>query len=187
MKVLIKMDLFLRDICQEIADLHTDKAMSLEPLIVYRCLQLNTTDFNTLQNSNDSYISFNSFLLASTEPEFANRVCSNIQENTETVPILFQIEIEKTEKNIWLGKTADVDSIMETITELVNLEMAKEKGWNNLDQMMISMGDLKHVEELYIVLLESIDQSNPKEIALLYENLGFIKFQNGSYDEAFFV
>jgi tetratricopeptide (TPR) repeat protein len=227
-KVLIKMDSFLRDMCQQIADLHANRSMSLQPLTVYRCLQINTNDFNKLQKSNGDYLSFNSFLLANTERENAIKVCSNGQQDTETLPVLFQIYIEpatsvftpfvlldqlsydtnarndilfsmdsvfritsmtKTDRNIWqaelTGKNID-DYLMEHLAELLNLRMSNEKGWSKLGRMMIAMQDLKRAEELYKILLETVDRSDEKEIALIYEKLATIKFNNGSYDEAYF-
>jgi tetratricopeptide (TPR) repeat protein len=66
------------------------------------------------------------------------------------------------------------------------LQTSKKKGWDKLGHMMISMHELKRAEDLYKILLDSIDNTNKKEIILLYENLGTIKFNNGSYKEAYF-
>jgi tetratricopeptide (TPR) repeat protein len=227
-KVLIKMSSFLRDMCQQIDDLCANISMSLKPFTVYRCLQIKTNDFNKLQKSSGYYLSFYSFLLANTERENEIEVCSNGQQDTETLPVLFQIYIEpftavftpfvlldqlsydtntrndiffsmdsvfritsivKTDRNIWQAEVTgkDInDDLMEYFAELFNLQMSKEKGWSKLGLMMIAMQDLNRAEELYKILLETVDRSDEKDIALIYEKLATIKFNNGSYDEAYF-
>ena len=69
----------------------------------------------------------------------------------------------------------------------MHLPISAKKGWNKLGRMMILMRQPKHAEELYKILLELIDVDDKKEIIRLYDNLGMIKFENGSYkEEAYF-
>ena len=96
MKILIKMGSFLRDICQQIEKLHTQKSNSLDSLTVYRCLKLPISNFEKLQQNNDIYMSFNSFLLTTTDQELANEICSTFQQNIEILSVLFEIKIEDT-------------------------------------------------------------------------------------------
>ncbi len=228
MKILIKMALFLRDICQQIEKFHAEKSNSLDSLTVYRCIKLNTNDFKKLQQNKDVLLSFNSFLLASVDRELANEVCSTPQQNIEILPVLFEIKIEDTASNftpfVWLNHLSygsnsktdilfsmssifritdmtknqrniwqvqligmnDTDSSLGYFIALMHMQTSREEGWDKLGQMMVSMRELKRAEELYKILLESIHAGDKKQIVLLYDNLGTIKFKNGSYEEACF-
>ncbi|CAF3357314.1 unnamed protein product [Rotaria sp. Silwood2] len=213
MKVIIKMGLFLRDICRQIKNIHEKKSKLLDPLTVYRCLKLNTSDFNLLQQNKDDYVSFSSFLLAHIEREFEINVCSNAQQSIDVFPVLFKIEIDpinsefipfasldqlsydsntnndvlfsmnsvfriasmaKTEKNIWhvqLTGANENDYSLKLSIGFMSLLAPKEKGWNKLGQVMIFVNKLKRAEDLYKILMESIDINDKKAM-------------NGSYDEA---
>jgi tetratricopeptide (TPR) repeat protein len=229
MKILIKMSLFLRDLCQQIENLHTQKSNSSDSLTVYRCLKLPISNFEKLQQNNDIYISFNSFLSTTTDQELATEICSTSEQNIEILPVLFEIKIEgkfskftqfvsldhlsynsnskkeilfsmnsifhivnitKNQRNIWQVQTVGIndssDSSLEFSIALMHLQTSKKKSWDKLGHMMILMRQPKHAEKLYKILLELIDVDDNKEIIRLYDNLVKIKFENGSYEEAYF-
>jgi hypothetical protein len=93
MKILIQMGLFLRDLYQQIEKLHTQKSNSSHSLSVYRCLQLPISNFEKLQQNNDVYMSFNSFLLTNFDQELENEICTISEQDNEILPVLYEIKI----------------------------------------------------------------------------------------------
>ncbi|CAF1100511.1 unnamed protein product [Adineta steineri] len=226
MRILIKMGLFLRDISKQVEKLQEKKSNSLGSLDVYQCIRLNTSDINKLQENKDKFMSFNTFLLTTTDQELAIKVCSSVQQHIEILSVLFQIKIEhvtskntpfivlnelsydyksrkdilfsmtsifhishiaKNQENIWqvqLTGTNVNDTSLGAFIEIMNMQTWKEKGWHKLGKLMLSMGEAERAEQLYKVLLEMTDNDDKKEIIRLYEILGNIKYQNGSYGEA---
>jgi tetratricopeptide (TPR) repeat protein len=96
MKILIKMGLFLRDLCKQIENSYAQKSNSSYSLTVYRCLRLPISNFEKLQQNNNFYASFNSFLLTNFDQELATEICSTSEQNIEILPVLFEIKIEGT-------------------------------------------------------------------------------------------
>jgi hypothetical protein len=79
---------------------------------------------------------------------------------------IFRItHMAKNQENIWqvqLSEPKENDSSPGAFIAILEIQTSKAKGWDKLGQMMVSMTELKRAEELYKVLLESIDASDKK-------------------------
>jgi tetratricopeptide (TPR) repeat protein len=101
---------------------------------------------------------------------------------------IFRIgEINKMENNdslyqVDLKLTADDDQQLRTLTERIRKEVVGAPGWQRLGQLLVKLSQFDKAEELYNVLLEQTSDQGEK--ATYYNNLGYIKDDQGDYENA---
>ncbi|CAF0957788.1 unnamed protein product [Adineta steineri] len=93
--VIINMGFFLRDVHQQIEQLHEQQVSTYgrKPLIVYRGQGLMKSDFEKLQKAKDGLMSFNNFLSTSTDEEVSLGFARGASTESDKVGILFKMII----------------------------------------------------------------------------------------------
>ncbi|CAF1418187.1 unnamed protein product [Adineta steineri] len=99
--IIINMGFFLRDVHQQIKQLHEQQVSSYgrKPFIVYRGQGLMKTDFEKLQKAKSGLISFNNFLSTSKDKEVSLDFAGRASSKPDTVGILFIISIDTCTKS----------------------------------------------------------------------------------------
>ncbi|CAF1432133.1 unnamed protein product, partial [Rotaria magnacalcarata] len=97
------------------------------------------------------------------------------------------VEMKQTAKNnrLWevqLIITDDNDPQLSTLTNRIKEEVQGSTGWYRMGQLMLKVGHLDQAEELYQELLKNA--SSDSERAHIYHHLGYLKDQQGKYQEA---
>ncbi|CAM4837505.1 unnamed protein product [Rotaria magnacalcarata] len=109
------------------------------------------------------------------------------QEILFTMHTVFRVgEITQTPSNnrLWevqLTITDDNDPQLSTLTNRIKEEISGS-GWYRMGQLMLKVGHLDQAEELYNELLNSA--SDDRDIAHIYHQLGYLKDDQGKYQEA---
>ena len=96
-------------------------------------------------------------------------------------------EITKIDDNnsiyeVSLKLTADADKQLCTVTERIRNEVGSGTGWRRLGNLLLKIRQLEKAEEVYNILLEQT--SDESEKAAYYNQLGYIKSNQGNYKEA---
>jgi tetratricopeptide (TPR) repeat protein len=97
-------------------------------------------------------------------------------------------QVEQMDKNgrVWqvdLTLTSDNDPQLHALTECMREETSSVyKGWHRLGKLMIKLAEFNKAEKLYELLFKQTTNENEK--ALLFEQLGTIKNNQGKYGEA---
>ena len=91
-EILNKITFFIRDLHRQIQDLHL-KSIDKKNLIVYYEQRISHEQFEKLQMNMNGFISFNTFLLTTIDRELSLNFLEQSENNPNSVPILFQIEI----------------------------------------------------------------------------------------------
>jgi tetratricopeptide (TPR) repeat protein len=110
------------------------------------------------------------------------------QEILFSMHTVFRIgEINKIDNNdslyqVDLKLTADDDQELRTLTERIRKEVVGATGWQRLGRLLVKLSQFDKAEELYNVLLEQTSDEGEK--ALYYNNLGYIKDNQGDYEKA---
>jgi tetratricopeptide (TPR) repeat protein len=82
-----------------------------------------------------------------------------------------------------LKLTADDDQQLRILTERIAEEVVGKTGWERLSQLLLKLSQFDKAEELYNVLLEQTSSEDEK--ALFYNQLGYVKADQGDYEKAF--
>jgi tetratricopeptide (TPR) repeat protein len=96
-------------------------------------------------------------------------------------------EIKKMDNNsslyqVDLKLTADDDQQLRTLTQRIREEVVGATGWRRLGKLLIKLSQFEKAEELYNVLLEQTSDEGEK--AIYYNQLGYIKDDQGDYEKA---
>ncbi|CAF1484611.1 unnamed protein product, partial [Adineta steineri] len=86
---------------------------------------------------------------------------------------LYQVELEL---------TSDDDKQLRSLTDRIREEAGGSTGWKRLGKLLLKIGQFNKAEELYNVLLEQT--SDESEKALYYNQLGYVKDDQGDYKKA---
>ncbi|CAF1440021.1 unnamed protein product [Adineta steineri] len=86
---------------------------------------------------------------------------------------LYQVELEL---------TSDDDQQLRLLTDRIREEAGGSTGWKRLGNLLITIGQFDKAEQLYSVLLEQT--SNKSEKQHYYNQLGYIKDEQGDYENA---
>ncbi|CAF3956426.1 unnamed protein product [Adineta steineri] len=86
---------------------------------------------------------------------------------------LYQVELEL---------TSDDDQQLRLLTDRIRKEADGTTGWHRLGSLLITIGQFNKAEELYNTLLEQT--SNQGEKAIYYNQLGYVKLDQGDYEKA---
>ena len=81
-----------------------------------------------------------------------------------------------------LSLTSDDDRELSVLNERLEEECAGLTGWTRLGRLLVTIGQLNKAEELYLILLTQTSDENEK--ACYYHQLGYIKDDQGNYEEA---
>ena len=93
MEILSKIAFFIRDLHQQIKDLHS-KSLNNEKILVYYGQGISNDQFNQLSINIDGLISFNNFLLTTIDKEISFHYALQSANDFNLISILFQIEID---------------------------------------------------------------------------------------------
>ncbi|CAF1274515.1 unnamed protein product [Adineta steineri] len=165
---------------------------------------------NFLSTTNDQNVSFmyaesasenlamvGILFIMTINPRVASTPFASIKEvsyfNTEG-EILFSMHtvfrvgtIKKVDNNdqlyeVELQLTADDDEQLRQLTKCISEESGGNTGWKRLSNLLIKTGHFEKAKELYDVLLKQpLNESNN---VLYYNNLGYIKYCQGNYEQA---
>jgi tetratricopeptide (TPR) repeat protein len=96
-------------------------------------------------------------------------------------------DIIKMDKNnslyqVELTLTADDDEQLRTLTDSIRKETAGAIGWTRLARLLQKTGDFPMAEEIYRTMLEQA--SNQDQKAVYYNNLGYLRHDQGDYKKA---
>ncbi|CAF1426285.1 unnamed protein product [Adineta steineri] len=86
---------------------------------------------------------------------------------------LYQVELEL---------TSDDDQQLRLLTDRIRKEAGGVGGWERLGNLLLNIGQFNKAEELYNVLLEQ--SSDESEKAIYYNQLGYVKDDQGDYEKA---
>ncbi|CAF1255828.1 unnamed protein product [Adineta steineri] len=86
---------------------------------------------------------------------------------------LYQVELQL---------TADDDKQLRQLTKCISEEARGKTGWERLGTLLLKTGHFDKAEELYKVLLDQPSSESDK--ALYYNNLGYVKDDQGDYEQA---
>ncbi|CAF2935718.1 unnamed protein product [Rotaria sp. Silwood2] len=92
-EIIMKMGFFIRDLHQEIQQLHS-KSNYTDSFIVYRGQGMLNVEFDRMKESNGGLLSFNNFLSTSTRRSVSLTFARRAREKKEMTAILFQIKID---------------------------------------------------------------------------------------------
>ncbi|CAF1548073.1 unnamed protein product [Adineta ricciae] len=92
-----------------------------------------------------------------------------------------QIDSKSQLYQVELQLTSDDDPQLRLLTDRIRKE-AVGSGWQKLGKLLIKIGQFNKAEEVYNVLLEQA--SNEKEKAMCYNQLGYVKDDQGDYEKA---
>jgi tetratricopeptide (TPR) repeat protein len=94
-----------------------------------------------------------------------------------------QIDKEDRFWQVDLTLTSDIDPQLNALTERLREDTSSSyKGWHRLGKLMIKLSQFKKAEELYNILLKQT--TNEDEKAHVFHQLGWIKDNQGKYEEA---
>jgi tetratricopeptide (TPR) repeat protein len=93
-----------------------------------------------------------------------------------------KIDNNKSLYQVDLKLTADDDQQLLTLSENIRAEVVDETGWQRLGRLLLKLSQFNKAEELYNLLLEQT--SNEDEKTLYYDQLGYIKNNQGDYKKA---
>ncbi|CAF1156481.1 unnamed protein product [Adineta steineri] len=99
---IINMGFFIHDLHQQIQQLHQQQFSSYhdKPFIVYRGQGLSKANFEKLQKTNGSLLSFNNFLSTSTEQDISLLFANCASDNVDMIGILFKMLIDPRVKSV---------------------------------------------------------------------------------------
>ncbi|CAF1118891.1 unnamed protein product [Adineta steineri] len=86
---------------------------------------------------------------------------------------LYQIELQL---------TSDDDRQLRLLTDRIREDVVGENGWERLGDLLLKIGQFNKAEELYSVLL--VQTSDEAEKVLYYNQLGYVKRDQGDYEKA---
>lgn len=98
-EIIMKMSFFIRDLHEHIEELYSDMDRK-HPIKVYRGQNIFNDEFKRLLNNQGGYLSFKTFLFASTNRENALILTKSSLNNSNLTSILFEIEINPTISSI---------------------------------------------------------------------------------------
>ncbi|CAF4141088.1 unnamed protein product [Adineta steineri] len=81
-----------------------------------------------------------------------------------------------------LQLTSDDDQQLRVLTDRIREEADGNSGWETLSRLLLKIGQFDKAEELYNVLLEQA--SDAVEKATYYNQLGYVKIDQGDYEKA---
>ncbi|CAF1983054.1 unnamed protein product [Rotaria magnacalcarata] len=177
---------------------------------VYRGQGLSQQDFQNLCDSKGGLLSFNNFLSTSKEKEEAmNFVQDSPHESADNVSVIFIMTIDQsklstsntpfalidehsaipseqeilfTMHKVQLTITDDDDPQLFTLTSHIKQEVRGSIGWYRMGQLMLKVGHFNQAEELNQELLKNASADSDR--ANIYRQLGWLKDQQGKYQEA---
>ncbi|CAF0793202.1 unnamed protein product [Adineta steineri] len=79
-------------------------------------------------------------------------------------------------------RLTDDDEQLRILTERISEEAKGKNGWERLGNLLLAIGEPNKAEELYCARLEQTSEESEK--ALHYHQLGYIKTDQGKYEEA---
>jgi tetratricopeptide (TPR) repeat protein len=96
-------------------------------------------------------------------------------------------EITKIDNNrslyqVKLKLTADDDHQLRTLNEYIQKEAGNGSGWQRIGNLLLKIGEFDKADELYSLLFEQTSDEGEK--AHYYNQLGFVKEEQGDYDKA---
>ena len=93
-----------------------------------------------------------------------------------------QLDNNKRLYQVELQLTADDDEQLRILTKRIGEEAAGDTGWERLGVLLLKIGQFDKAEELFNVLLEQTSDEGEK--ALYYNQLGYVKNNQGDYEKA---
>ncbi|CAF3622959.1 unnamed protein product [Rotaria sp. Silwood1] len=164
-ELLIKMGFFIRDLHEQIKQVHSKLGSNKIPPIVFRGQRLSNDDFAKLKKAKDGLIFFNNFLSTSTKREVAIDFAGFNKNIPNTTCILFQIEINSSISSFPFAPISDLSAVksedeilfsMSTVFRIGEIKIIENWLWEvNLtltndndplltrltDHMRVSLGD----------------------------------------------
>lgn len=133
------MGFFMKDVHDQIKKLYLQNSNKQEKFTVYRGQRMSTEEFDRIVKNINGLITFNSFLSTSTDVETATKFSRNKCEQSNKVPILFQMKIDPTQmktpfttvKGIgcYDNKEEEILFSMHTIFRIKSVEKDKDENW----------------------------------------------------------
>ncbi|CAF1083803.1 unnamed protein product [Adineta steineri] len=176
--IIINMGFFLRDVHQQIQQLHEQQVSSYgqKPFLVYRGQGLMKSDFEKLRKTKGGLMSFNNFLSTSTDKEVSVHFARRASAEPDKVGILFTMSIDP------CIKSTPFASIQETSDE-----SEKALYYNQLGYIKDGQGDYKKAIWYYEQRLEIHQKtlsSNHPLLAISYNNIGSVYYKIREYSKA---
>ncbi|CAF4546890.1 unnamed protein product [Rotaria socialis] len=146
---------------------------------VYRGQCMSTHDFQKHSRNVGGLISFNSLLSCSEDHRVALLYANSQDRNDSIVPVLLHIIVNPGVRNTAFSNIIAVSGFGDIEQEFL-FSMGAIFRILSIQRLLIEMGDLNQSERFYkIVLREAYANHDPRIIAWIYNDLGFIASQNG--------
>ena len=118
-RVLIKIGFFLRDVHQNIKQLHSESQHSDDVFVVYRGQGMSNADFKRIKQCRDALLAFNNFLSTSFDKNVSLAFARRTLNNPQSIGILFKMTIDPRISSAPFAKLDHVSYFKESEKELL--------------------------------------------------------------------
>jgi tetratricopeptide (TPR) repeat protein len=151
----IKMGFFVRDLHQQIQQLHSETHQSTK-IVLYRGQGLSNDDLIKMKNSKGGLFAFNNFLSTSTDSQVSLVFAESARQNSDLTGILFKMEVNPSMsstpfaplKNISYYSESEEETLfsMHTVFRIGEIEQIEDRLWQvNLILTSDTDQELKHL------------------------------------------
>ncbi|CAM4879410.1 unnamed protein product [Rotaria socialis] len=180
LEVMTKLGFFIRHLHRQLEQLHQKQLVNFQQIFtVYHGQGLSQQDFQNLVDMKDGLLPFNNFLSTNMKKNVALKIVElAMQENPYTVGVIFIMTIDP----IQLAITDERDSQLSALTNRTKEEIQGSSGWQRMCKLMLKVGHFDQADKRYSELLENF--ANGSDRAHIYHQLGWLKNDQGKYEEA---
>ncbi|CAF0761669.1 unnamed protein product [Adineta steineri] len=188
--IIINMGFFLRDVHQQIQQLHEQQVNSYgrKPFIVYRGQGLMKPDFEKLQKAKGGLMSFNNFLSTSKAKEVSLGFAGRASSKPDTVGILFIMSIDPRlkstpfaciiELSYFKAQEEEILFSMHTVFRVSAIKQIDEKGQLYQVELELTSDDDQQLRSLADRIREEVD------VCSGWERLGKLLLTTGQFNKA---
>ena len=190
--VIIKMGFFLRDLHQNIAEIHAEQYANQThspSFTVYRGQGMSHVDFDQLLKTKGGLMSFNNLLSTSADREISVAFAESNQADPDLVGVLFEISIDPTSSSTPFANIRNIsyfheeEEILFSMHSVFRIGQIKQMDSNNNRLWQVELALTKDNDPQLHVLTEYIrNETSPK--AKGWHRLGALLIQLGKYDKA---
>ncbi|CAF1039248.1 unnamed protein product [Adineta steineri] len=161
--IVITMRFFLHDLHQQIQQLYEEQISTYDkqPFVVYRGQGLMKSDFEKLQRTQGSLMSFNNFLSTSTSQEISFKFAEAVLENRDMVGIIFVMAIDPCIKSAPFASIKEVSYYKEEDEILFSMHTIFR---------VIAIKPIRNKNELYQVELQ-LTSDDDQQLRLLTDRI----------------
>ncbi|CAF0791588.1 unnamed protein product [Adineta steineri] len=186
--IIINMGFFLRDVHQQIQQLHEQQVSSYgqKPFLVYRGQGLMKSDFEKLRKTKGGLMSFNNFLSTSTDKEVSVHFARRASAEPDKVGILFTMSIDPCIKSTPFASIQEVSYFkgeeeilfsMHTVFRVNTIKQMDNKNQFYQVELQLTSDDDQQLRLLTDRIREEVDGTG-------WERLGTVLLKIGQFNKA---